>query len=72
MVACIPLLIGEALMVCAMNYWTMVAGRVSVGIGIGLSSSLVPVYISEVPPPFPPEHDRSAVQVGSSQSHLQA
>jgi MFS transporter, SP family, galactose:H+ symporter len=40
-------------LVCALapNFSTLVAGRAIVGIGIGLASTTVPVYISEVSPP---------------------
>ena len=33
------------------NFWLMVVGRVVIGLGIGASSSTVPVYISEMAPP---------------------
>eukprot|EP00750_Incisomonas_marina_P027997 INCI6322.1.p1 GENE.INCI6322.1~~INCI6322.1.p1 ORF type:complete len:603 (+),score=92.03 INCI6322.1:183-1811(+) len=44
--------VGAALMaVCPTNsFWLMVVGRIIVGLGIGASSSSVPVYISEMAP----------------------
>jgi SP family galactose:H+ symporter-like MFS transporter len=40
-------------LICALapNFSVLVAGRVVVGLGIGLASTTVPVYISEVSPP---------------------
>ena len=48
MLACGPLLLGELLLTSAWHFWVLVAGRLLVGVGIGLTSYLVPVYISEV------------------------
>jgi len=50
LVCCIPLALGAALASAAGSYAAIVAGRFLSGIGIGLSSALVPVYISEVSP----------------------
>ena len=44
----VPLLAGALLSASATGLAGMVAGRVLAGIGIGLSSALVPLYISEV------------------------
>ena len=49
--AAAPIFIGCLLSATASNLWGMVAGRVAVGAGIGLSSALVPLYISEISPP---------------------
>lgn len=46
----LPMLIGCLLSATAGNLWGMVAGRIAVGVGIGLSSALVPLYISEISP----------------------
>lgn len=47
----LPMLAGALLSATATGLWAMVAGRVLVGVGIGLSSALVPLYISEISPP---------------------
>ena len=44
----IPLLVGALLSATATSLAGMIAGRLIVGVGIGLSSALVPLYISEV------------------------
>ncbi|GAB2300001.1 hypothetical protein Dimus_034045 [Dionaea muscipula] len=46
----IPLAIGAFLCATAQSVETMMAGRVLCGIGIGISSALVPLYISEISP----------------------
>lgn len=46
----IPLLAGALLCANAVSLATIVAGRVLCGIGIGVASALVPLYISEVAP----------------------
>lgn len=46
----LPLLAGAVLSATAQDLRAMVAGRVLAGVGIGLSSALVPLYISEVAP----------------------
>lgn len=48
----IPLLAGALLCASATGLASMLAGRALVGIGIGLSSALVPLYISEVRAPW--------------------
>lgn len=47
----LPLLAGAALSATAKSLEGMLAGRIIAGIGIGLSSALVPLYISEVRSP---------------------
>ena len=44
----IPLLIGAAVCSMSTGIASMVVGRTIIGLGIGLSSALVPLYISEV------------------------
>jgi hypothetical protein len=44
----IPLILGAALSASAQSVEMMVLGRFMVGIGIGVNTSLVPLYISEV------------------------
>ena len=44
----IPLLLGAIVMATATSLNGLIAGRVLVGIGIGLASAIVPLYISEV------------------------
>jgi MFS family permease len=46
----LPLIIGSALCATSTSSTTMLVGRFVVGVGIGLSSALVPLYISEVAP----------------------
>ncbi|KAK9820324.1 hypothetical protein WJX72_008975 [[Myrmecia] bisecta] len=50
LVAAIPLFLGPFLSAAASSLTGMLAGRVLAGLGIGLSSALVPLYISEVAP----------------------
>lgn len=44
----IPMLAGPLISATATGLAAMLAGRVLTGVGIGLSSALVPLYISEV------------------------
>ena len=44
----VPMLAGPLLSAAATGLAGMLAGRVLTGVGIGLSSALVPLYISEV------------------------
>ena len=44
----LPLLAGAALSATATSLRGLIAGRVLAGVGIGLASALVPLYISEV------------------------
>lgn len=44
----VPLLIGALISATASSLTSMVVGRVFCGLGIGLASALVPLYISEV------------------------
>lgn len=46
----IPLVAGSALCAVAVSSTQVLAGRFLIGIGIGLASALVPLYISEVAP----------------------
>lgn len=44
----IPLLAGALIGASASSLNAMIAGRLLIGVGIGLASALVPTYISEV------------------------
>ena len=44
----VPLLIGALVSATSTSLTSMVMGRIFCGIGIGLASALVPLYISEV------------------------
>ncbi|OAY57094.1 plastidic glucose transporter 4 [Manihot esculenta] len=46
----IPLIIGAFLCTTAQTVQTMIIGRLLAGIGIGISSAIVPLYISEISP----------------------
>ncbi|KAM7279045.1 hypothetical protein ACFE04_006179 [Oxalis oulophora] len=46
----IPLVIGGFLCATAQSVQTMIIGRLLAGIGIGISSAIVPLYISEISP----------------------
>ncbi|KAL1810091.1 hypothetical protein ACET3Z_027081 [Daucus carota] len=46
----IPLAAGAFLCATAQNVQTMIIGRLLAGIGIGISSTIVPLYISEISP----------------------
>ncbi|XP_031267122.1 plastidic glucose transporter 4-like [Pistacia vera] len=46
----IPLAIGAILCAMAQSVQTMIIGRLLAGIGIGISSAIVPLYISEISP----------------------
>nr|AAK62031.1 hexose transporter pGlT [Olea europaea] len=46
----IPLAVGAFLCATAQNIETMIIGRLLAGIGIGISSAIVPLYISEISP----------------------
>lgn len=46
----LPLLTGALLSATATQLQTMLAGRLAAGVGIGLASALVPLYISEIAP----------------------
>lgn len=48
LLAALPMLVGPLLSATAMSLNAMLAGRFVTGIAIGLSSALVPTYISEV------------------------
>ena len=44
----VPLLVGALISATASSLTAMVTGRIICGLGIGLASALVPLYISEV------------------------
>ena len=44
----VPMFLGAVLCATATSLNTLITGRLIAGIGIGLSSALVPLYISEV------------------------
>ncbi|KAK1660734.1 hypothetical protein QYE76_048893 [Lolium multiflorum] len=46
----IPLAVGAFLSATAQDVRTMIIGRLLAGVGIGISSALVPLYISEISP----------------------
>ncbi|XP_047955558.1 plastidic glucose transporter 4-like [Salvia hispanica] len=46
----VPLAVGAFLCATAQNIETMIIGRLLAGIGIGVSSAIVPLYISEISP----------------------
>ncbi|CAN6445118.1 unnamed protein product [Victoria cruziana] len=50
MIDAIPLTIGAFLCAIAETVKTMIVGRLLAGLGIGISSALVPLYISEISP----------------------
>ncbi|MEY8042212.1 sugar porter family MFS transporter [Saccharopolyspora cebuensis] len=43
-------LLGTALAVTATGYWTLVLGRVVLGVAVGAASATVPAYLSEIAP----------------------
>ena len=47
---CIPLLVGALMCSMATGVASLITGRAIIGLGIGLSSALVPLYISEIAP----------------------
>ena len=49
--AALPLVVGALLCARASSLASLIAGRVVSGLGIGLASALVPLYVSEVSPP---------------------
>ncbi|ATY60584.1 General substrate transporter [Cordyceps militaris] len=51
MIAVVIFTIGSALQTAAVNYPMLVAARLVGGIGIGMLSMVVPLYISEISPP---------------------
>jgi len=46
----VPTLIGSVITAATPSLWWMLAGRVTAGVGIGLSSALVPLYLTEISP----------------------
>ncbi|OLN90320.1 putative glucose transporter rco-3-like protein 4 [Colletotrichum chlorophyti] len=51
MVAVVIFTIGSAIQTSALNYGMLVGGRFIGGVGIGMLSMVVPLYISEISPP---------------------
>lgn len=43
--------IGGAIQTVTVGFWTMVIGRITSGLGVGLLSTIVPIYQSEISPP---------------------
>ncbi len=52
----VPLFLGAFLCATASSFNWLVAGRSLVGVGIGLASGLVPLFISEVSPVLSAAH----------------
>lgn len=50
MAACITFTIGAVLMATADSYVALLVGRMVVGLGVGIASSTVPLYIAELAP----------------------
>ncbi|KAI9278735.1 general substrate transporter [Phascolomyces articulosus] len=50
MISCLVFIAGALLLALPKSYGVLLFGRLVVGIGVGMSSLLVPVYISEVSP----------------------
>lgn len=48
--AAIPLMVGALVSAIAQSIQAMITGRLLAGVGIGITSSIVPLYISEVSP----------------------
>ena len=55
-------IIGSVVLAAAPDYWTVIGGRVIVGIGIGLSSVITPVFLAEI---TSPEHRGPAVTLNN-------
>ncbi|KAF5495174.1 MFS glucose transporter mfs1 [Colletotrichum siamense] len=51
MVAVVIFIVGSSIQTAAINYDILTAGRFFGGVGIGMLSMVVPVYISEISPP---------------------
>uniref|UniRef100_A0A914D772 Major facilitator superfamily (MFS) profile domain-containing protein n=1 Tax=Acrobeloides nanus TaxID=290746 RepID=A0A914D772_9BILA len=56
--------VGALLCAIAFNKWILLIGRIFIGLGLGLSSMIVPVYVSEASP----VHIRAGVIVPSSRN----
>ncbi|KAI8141847.1 general substrate transporter [Fennellomyces sp. T-0311] len=50
MISCLVFIAGALLLALPKSYGVLLFGRLVVGVGVGMSSMLVPVYISEVSP----------------------
>ena len=42
--------VGAVIMATAPEIWVLIVGRALVGIGVGVASQIVPLYISEIAP----------------------
>ena len=51
MAASAPLVAGALVSAWAPSAWAMIAGRFITGLGVGASSQIVPLYLSEISPP---------------------
>lgn len=47
----LPLAVGTVISAASTSFWTMMLGRLVTGVGVGASSQIVPLYLSEVSPP---------------------
>lgn len=50
MVASVIFVIGAFILAFARSFPIMLIGRIVIGLGVGLASMVVPVYISEIAP----------------------
>ncbi|KAI9270618.1 hypothetical protein BDA99DRAFT_433894 [Phascolomyces articulosus] len=50
LLASIVFIVGSLVLAAAQSYGTLVVGRLIVGLGVGIASMIIPVYISEVAP----------------------
>uniref|UniRef100_A0A061R7X9 Plastidic glucose transporter 4-like n=2 Tax=Tetraselmis sp. GSL018 TaxID=582737 RepID=A0A061R7X9_9CHLO len=63
-ISSLPLVAGAVLMALASSFPTIIAGRFVTGLGVGLSSCMVPIYIAEVAPTFLRGALGSVTQIG--------
>lgn len=47
----IPYIIGPLIMGFSTSYWMLVGGRFIAGLGVGIATTLVPMYVAEISPP---------------------
>lgn len=50
--SCVFVCIGSATQSCSTNSAVFIVGRTLLGVGIGIISNVVPLYLSEVPPKY--------------------